>query len=183
MDAHMLIEVDHLSEVGREQVLALAEGRGYPLVSSHTGTGGTWTPAELRRVYALGGFATARPDDPAKLPERILELRGYGHGRYVGVGLGTDTGGFSTQPGPPAHAKARPLRYPFDGFVPGVRFARQRTGERSFDLNTDGVAHYGLLADLLADTRPQRRGAPALGVLFRSADAYVRMWERTGTSG
>ena len=31
----------------------------YPLVSSHTDTGGTWTRAELRRLYALGGFATA----------------------------------------------------------------------------------------------------------------------------
>ena len=40
----MLIEADHLSEKARAQVLAMAEARRYPLVSSHNGTGGAWTP-------------------------------------------------------------------------------------------------------------------------------------------
>ncbi|MFL5847951.1 MAG: hypothetical protein ACJ76M_01955 [Solirubrobacteraceae bacterium] len=55
-------------------------------------------------------------------------------------------------------------------------FDRQRTGERTFDLNVDGVAHYALFADLLADMRSSRRGSEAVAVLFRSAEAYLRTW-------
>lgn len=55
-------------------------------------------------------------------------------------------------------------------------FDRQRTGERMFDLNADGVAHYGLFADLLADMQRTRRGTEAVAVLFRSAEAYLRTW-------
>jgi hypothetical protein len=59
-----------------------------------------------------------------------------------------------------------------------VRFDRQRTGQRSFDLNTDGVAHYGLIADLLADAQQQPGGEQALRTLFGSAEAYLEMWGR-----
>src|SRR3954454_5875390 len=59
MDAHLLIEADHLSERARERVLTIAAQRHYPLVSSHTKTGGLWTDVDLRRLYALGGFAVA----------------------------------------------------------------------------------------------------------------------------
>src|SRR5947208_15738968 len=59
---HMLIEADHLSQKARSSVLAMAEAAHYPLVSSHTGTGGAWTPPQLRRLYAIGGLASARPD-------------------------------------------------------------------------------------------------------------------------
>jgi microsomal dipeptidase-like Zn-dependent dipeptidase len=176
---HMLIEVDHLSERARETVLAMAAARHYPLVSSHTGTGGEWTPSELRRLYALGGFATATPDQTPALVDKIIRFRRYRSAKhYFGVGLGTDTGGFSALPGPrAAAAAARPLRYPFTSYDGRVRFVRQRTGERSYDLNTDGVAHYGLFADLLADAEQQKHGREALRLLFRSAEAYLRTWE------
>jgi microsomal dipeptidase-like Zn-dependent dipeptidase len=174
MDRHMLIEVDHLSERAREQVLALAEARGYPLVSSHTGTGGKWDDSELRRLQAVGGFAAATLDDAVKLPDKVLALRRLG---FANVGLATDIGGFSSLPAPD---KEHPLTYPFLCQAGDVRLTRQRTGERTFDLNTDGVAHYGLLPDLLALTRQQPRGAEAVDDLFGSAEAYLRMWERAG---
>jgi microsomal dipeptidase-like Zn-dependent dipeptidase len=176
---HMLIEVDHLSERAREAVLRIAAARHYPLVSSHTGTGGAWTPSELRRLYALGGFATARPDLAPKLARTILRLRRFrSPSHFFGVGLGTDTGGFAALPGPRPDAAAHPLRYPFRSYDGRVRFVRERTGERTFDLNTDGVAHYGLFADLLADMQRQPRGAAAMRLLFRSAEAYLETWRR-----
>ena len=178
MDAHMLIEVDHLSEWAREGVLSIAERRRYPLVSSHTGTGGTWSASELRRLYAVGGFASATIDDAARLPGKVLAFRRYSPGRVPAVGLATDTGGFAALPGPDPSAASDPLRYPFRAFAGGMRFTRQRTGTRSFDINTDGVAHYGLLPDLLANVERRPRGRRALGVLFRSAEAYLQTWER-----
>jgi hypothetical protein len=175
----MLIEADHMSEKARARALEIAEARDYPLVSSHTGTGGVWTPAQLRRLYRLGGFASATPDTAPELARKILELRSHRAGkRFFGVPLGTDTGGFSSLPGPREGAGRDPLGYPFRPFRCKIRFGRQRTGERTYDLNADGVAHYGLFPDLLADVRGQPGGRRALRVLFRSAEAYLRTWER-----
>ena len=176
MDRHMLIEADHLSERARDSVLALAARRNYPLVSGHTHTGGTWTPAQLRRLHAAGGIASARLDVAPALARTVLRLQRYRpKGERLGVPLGTDVGGFSSLPGPRAGSARSPLRYPFRSA--GRTFARQRTGTRSFDLNTDGVAHYGLIADLVADMRQHGRSR-AVRSLFRSAEAYLRMWGR-----
>jgi hypothetical protein len=178
MDAHMLIEVDHLSERARLTVLQMAEARHYPLVSSHTNTGGFWTPSDLQRLYALGGFATARPDTAEKLAQTILSFQRYvPRGQFLGVGLGTDTGGFNSAPPPDPGAGAKPLHYPFRSYDGNVQFECQLAGPRKFNLNTDGVADYGLYADLLAYMRQQNGGDAATRLLFRSAEAYLRTWE------
>ncbi|MCD6016489.1 MAG: hypothetical protein K0R88_2573 [Solirubrobacterales bacterium] len=180
IDERILIEVDHLSEWARKRVLEIASRHDYPLVSGHTNTGGTWTPDELRSLYKLGGIATATPDAGPGLAAKIAALRGYqGRRHRAGVPLGTDTGGFSSLPGPRKDdAAADPLAYPFRSYDGKVSFDRQTTGERSFDLNTDGVAHYGLFADLIADMQRGDGGALATRSLFRSAEAYLRMWRR-----
>ena len=176
MANHMLIEMDHMSEWARESVLRMAKRRRYPLVSSHTGTGGYWTPDQLRQLYALGGMAAARADTAPALAARIGELKTYRSRRhFFGVGLGTDTGGFSSLPGPRPDAAQSPVTYPFRGYYCNVTFQRERSGTRTFDLNTDGVAHYGLIPDLLADMQ-QHGGGPAMRSLFRSAEAYLQMW-------
>jgi microsomal dipeptidase-like Zn-dependent dipeptidase len=177
MDNHMLIEMDHMSEWARESVLRMAQRRHYPLVSSHTGTGGFWTPDQLRQLYALGGMTAARSDQAPALAAKIRELGNYRSKRhYFGVGLGTDTGGFSSLPGPRSDASQTPVTYPFRGYFCKVTFQREQSGTRTFDLNTDGVAHYGLIADLLADMQ-QHGGGAAMRSLFRSAEAYLRMWQ------
>jgi microsomal dipeptidase-like Zn-dependent dipeptidase len=177
MANHMLIEMDHMSEWAREKVLRMAKRRRYPLVSSHTGTGGFWTPEQLRLIYRLGGMAAARADTAPALAAKIEELRGdRSKKHYFGVGLGTDTGGFSSLPGPRADAQESPVTYPFKALYCNVNLQRERSGSRTFDLNSDGVAHYGLIPDLLADMQ-QHGGTPPLRSLFRSAEAYLRMWE------
>jgi microsomal dipeptidase-like Zn-dependent dipeptidase len=177
MANHMLIEMDHMSELARENVLRMATRRHYPLVSSHTGTGGFWTPQQLRLIYRLGGMAAARADTAPALAAKIEVLktrRSKKH--YFGVGLGTDTGGFSSLPGPRQDAAQSPVTYPFKALYCNVRLQRERSGGRTFDLNADGVAHYGLIPDLLADMQ-QHGGGAAMRSLFRSAEAYLRMWE------
>jgi microsomal dipeptidase-like Zn-dependent dipeptidase len=176
MAEHMLIEVDHLSERARDEVLAMAARAHYPLVSSHNGTGGEWSAAELVKLYKVGGYASVTPDIAPKLAGKILRMARYRPG--FGVGIGTDTNGFASQPGPRPDAKQHPLRYPFNAYLGGVRFSRERTGTRTFDLNTDGVAHYGLVADLLADMQRTTTGRRALAVLFESAEAYLETWQR-----
>jgi hypothetical protein len=164
-------------------VFEIAERRRYPLVSSHTNTGGEWTPEQLDRLYALGGVSSATPETAPALVEKILRLRRPGAGwRGRSVALGSDTGGFAALPGPREDQGPR-LRYPFASFDGRVEFKRQRTGERVYDLNRDGVPHYGLFADLIADAERQPRGRRALRSLFGSAEAYLRMWERARRRG
>ena len=78
------------------------------------------------------------------------------------------------------------LSYPFYTFEPGAtgKFDMQRTGDRIFDYNFDGLAHVGLYPDMLADVRnlvAKESGAAVydyLDPLFHSAEAFVRMWEK-----
>lgn len=58
-----------------------------------------------------------------------------------------------------------------------------RTGTRTYNFNLDGLAHYGLLPDLLQDLRNIGLTPNDLAPLFRSADHYVRMWERAEAIG
>ena len=55
---------------------------------------------------------------------------------------------------------------------------RSRAGQRDFDVNVDGMAHYGLLPDLLQDARDVGVSDADLAPLLRSAEAYVQLWER-----
>jgi hypothetical protein len=174
-----LVELDHMSERARDEVLKMLERAGRPAVSGHNGTGGAWTTGQLKRLTALGGVASQTPESGARLAGAIAGRERYRTaGRLFGVGLGTDTGGFAALPGAPEDAAANPLHYPFRVAGGGILFDRQRTGDRTFDLNTDGVAHYGLVPDLLADMERRPQGRRAIGLLFRSAEAYLRMWER-----
>jgi microsomal dipeptidase-like Zn-dependent dipeptidase len=92
---------------------------------------------------------------------------------HVGPRYGDDAcGGDAAQAA--AEKRTQRLAYPFT--LPGLgRFDRQVTGQRTFDFNTDGLAHVGLMPDLLAELL-------ASGVdvepLLHSAAAYVQSWRR-----
>jgi microsomal dipeptidase-like Zn-dependent dipeptidase len=74
------------------------------------------------------------------------------------------------------------LAYPFT--LPGFgTFDRQVTGQKTFDFNVDGLAHIGLLPDLVADLTRLGLPAPYLDSIYRSAEAYVALWERVEGSG
>jgi len=49
---------------------------------------------------------------------------------------------------------------------------------RDFDINLDGMAHYGMLPDFLQDLRNIGLTAEDLVPLFRSAYDYVQMWDK-----
>ena len=51
-------------------------------------------------------------------------------------------------------------------------------GDRTYDFNVDGLAHYGLVPDLLQDVANQLHEARhlALDGVFKSANAYIDMW-------
>ncbi len=60
-----------------------------------------------------------------------------------------------------------------------MRFTQPTLGERAVDYGTEGMIHIGLLPELLEDARADAAGNDALlEPLFRSAEAYLRMWEK-----
>ncbi len=52
------------------------------------------------------------------------------------------------------------------------------TGNRYWDFNLDGLAHYGLLPDLLQDLKNIGLTTVQLAPLFGSAEDYIKMWEK-----
>ncbi len=55
-------------------------------------------------------------------------------------------------------------------------------GNRDYDVNIDGVAHYGMLPDFLQDVANSHPRAAEVGAyfkpLFSSAEDYIQMWEK-----
>ena len=53
-----------------------------------------------------------------------------------------------------------------------------RAIDRDFDVNLEGMAHYGLLPDWLQDVKNVGLDAQHLAPLFMGAEDYIEMWER-----
>lgn len=69
-----------------------------------------------------------------------------------------------------------PLTYPFT--IPEFgTFYKQTTGLKTYDYNVDGLAHIGLLPDMIADLLKVGLDEADLDPLFRGAQAYVDMWD------
>jgi microsomal dipeptidase-like Zn-dependent dipeptidase len=104
------------------------------------------------------------------------------------VGLGTDFNGFAGLPGPRfgpdaapggqrGPAPDNPVRYPFTAAT-GVRMDPSVIGQKAFVVNTDGLAHVGMLPDLIADLQAQGLTPTDLGPLLHSAEGYVALWDK-----
>jgi microsomal dipeptidase-like Zn-dependent dipeptidase len=50
---------------------------------------------------------------------------------------------------------------------------------RTFDINYDGLAHYGMIPDFLQELSVIGTPAEDMGVLFRSAEGTISMWEES----
>jgi len=182
----MLIELDHLSRRAYAEVFARLEETGYPAIGSHGNHFGG-------RLYQLGGVSKVRFNRCQKegepehiiheLTERVARLRDAG--AYVAEGFGLDMNGFAGYPKPRfgemsacAEPQLNPVTYPFESYAGDVRFTEPKIGERPLDFNTEGLVHLGLLPELIEDLRRGGASDEALEPLFRSAEGYIRMWER-----
>ena len=61
--------------------------------------------------------------------------------------------------------------------------SQQVTGFKTFDYNVDGLAHIGLVPDMVADLSRIGMDAHYVNSLFCSAEAYIRVWERAEALG
>jgi microsomal dipeptidase-like Zn-dependent dipeptidase len=180
IDKRILIEIDHMGDRVRDRTLDILEERAYPgVVSSH---GFLTSRRAEHRVVATGGMVNNFAAPARSWANRINNIAVYeNRDFYFATGFASDINGIANQPGPRGDATETPLIYPFTSVDGGVVFDRQVSGERVYDLNLDGVAHYGLYPDLIADMQQNAgpEGRQAVDILFRSAEAYLQMWERT----
>ena len=209
MKKGMLIDIDHMGQKTADATLDIAESFGYPVISGHTGIRGVGdgsdaensrTPVQLARLSKLHGMfglgsdgihstAWARYYQQAMIDMGYLnpdpQKATYENGA---IGFGTDLNGLVKGPMPGGTLPNGQPRVVYDN-----SFARSTSGSKSWDYNTEGVAHYGMLNEFVRDLRnapsngyigPQ---GVAMGVaggdlvdkhLFRSANYFWEMWER-----
>ena len=96
---------------------------------------------------------------------------------FFGTGFGSDINGLHSQPVPRANAAQNPVKYPFRSFDGGSVIDRQHSGTRVYDINTDGVDHYGLYPDWIEDLR-KVGGKQIVDDMANGAEAYLQLWAR-----
>lgn len=182
----MIIEVDHLPRRAYVRAFEILMEADYPAAGTH---GNTYDG----RIYQLGGISKVNlgrcgdPDRPGAMGDglraRIQLIRD--NGGYPAEGFGFDLNGFAGGPrprfGPNSECSApqsNPITYPFTSYRGDVTFTQPYLGERQVDFNTEGMLHLGLVPELIEDARRDGVTDEELEPLFRSAEAYLRMWER-----
>jgi hypothetical protein len=173
MQKRMVVDPDHLSQLARNQLLSLTESKRYSgLISSHS-----WSnKKDYPRIYDSGGVVTPSDNSTEGFYDDWKFLRSHRDRRYFyGIGFGADMNGFSSSAGP--LDEDHQITYPFKSFDGGVTIDKQRSGERVFDINEDGTAHYGLFPDWIEGLR-QYGGDAIVNDLANGAEAYLQMWER-----
>ena len=171
----MIVETDHLSMKARRQVLSILEGSKYPgVIASHS-----WgDPGSQKRLQKLGGIVGPISSVSTKFVEEWRAARANRDSRFFfGTGFGSDINGLHSQPVPRANAAQNPVTYPFRSFDGGSVIDRQRSGTRVYDVNTDGVDHYGLYPDWIEDLR-KVGGQQIVTDMANGAEAYLQMWAR-----
>jgi microsomal dipeptidase-like Zn-dependent dipeptidase len=181
----MLIEVDHLPQWSYVRAFELLEAADYPAVGSH---GRDYDG----RIYQLGGvsatgFGRCRDDgNPGSTVQGFIDKIQFiaDNGGYPAEGFGFDLNGFAGARGPRfgdgvcSTPQTDPITYPFRSYADDVEFTQPVIGDRTLDFNYEGLVHIGLLPELIEDARRDAASDADLEPLFRSAEGYIRMWER-----
>jgi hypothetical protein len=133
-----------------------------------------------RSILDLGGVVTPHAGGSFSFVEEWRKLRDWRNPDYFyGIGWGSDVNGFSRQGAPRKPLETDDVDYPFTGFG-GVTVRQQVSGKRTYDINVDGVDHYGLYPDWVEDgvELADADGAAFYRDLTRGPEAYLQMWER-----
>ncbi|MCW2968681.1 MAG: hypothetical protein JWM71_2453 [Solirubrobacteraceae bacterium] len=175
MDKGMIIDPDHMSVSARNATLDLLEAHRYSgVVSSHSWS----TPDAYPRIYKLGGIVTPIGSNSTSFVKDWKTLRPERDKRYYfGFGWGADMNGFHSSGAPRPDAAKDPVVYPFKSFDGKQTISRLTTGKRTWDINKDGVANYGLYPDWVEDLR-KVGGDKIVNDMARGSEAYLEMWER-----
>lgn len=175
MKRHMMLEIDHMSVKAADRALSMLEGAAYPgVLSSHSWMDLGWT----ERVFRLGGMSGIYDSAGPAFVQEAARTDALRTKYDKGIGLGMDMNGVGGWPAPRGADAPNKVEYPFRSVDGGAVLDRQVTGERTWDVNTDGAAHYGLMPDWIEDIR-RVGGTDAVHDLFQGARTYLDTWAAT----
>jgi hypothetical protein len=192
MKRGMVIEVDHMPRKTYKRAYELLVENDYPAVGSHGRNNNGL-------LYQLGGvsksnFGRCRSRaEPATMDDdfqaRIQMMRDKG--AFPAEGFGFDLNGFAGAPKPrfvekngcPDPQTDAGITYPFKSYAGDVTLEQPIVGNRTLDFNTEGMVHLGLVAELIEDVRRDGVSDEELEPLFKSAEGYLRMWEKSERRG
>lgn len=174
MDRHMMVEMDHMSVKSAGQTLDILEAAGYPgVLSSHSWSDAGWTA----RLYKLGGFKSGYPSEAAGFLSEWQAGQGLRAQYGKGYGFGLDFNGIGSHPN--GGTAPVPVSYPFTAADGSTVVDRQVSGQRTFDINTDGFAHTGLLPDYIEQLRLAGGGQALVDDIMSGAESYLQTWQAT----
>jgi hypothetical protein len=192
MKRGMIIEVDHFPRKSYKRAYELLVENDYPAMGTHGRNNngllyelGGLSKSNLGRCRSASESATM--DDGFQA--RIQLMRD--NGAFAAEGFGFDLNGFAGAPGPrfgdnsvcnEAQTDAG-ITYPFTSYAGDVTFEQPVVGNRTLDFNTEGMVHLGLVVELIEDVRLDGVTDAELEPLFKSAEAYLRMWEKSEARG
>jgi microsomal dipeptidase-like Zn-dependent dipeptidase len=181
----MIADLSHLPRKAYGRAYEILAQNDYPASDTH----GRDNNGVL---YTLGGisqsgFARCRDQNvPATSDDGFQNKlqRVIDNGGYPAVPFGFDLNGFAGAQAPRfgprgcTNEQRDPVTYPFTSYAGDVTFHQPRIGNRLLDFNTEGFVHIGLVAEMIQDVRGDGVSDAEIEPLFRSAEAYVRMWEK-----
>ena len=169
---HFLIQLDHMDSSTATSALAIATAHHYSgVISAHCCS----SPQLFKGIYATGGFISPPAEPaPAFVATWKADKAQSDPSYHFGFGWGSDMNGLADQPGP---AAGTPISYPFPSYDGKVTFTQEQWGDRTFNLNSDGLANYGMYADWLRDLQLVG-GNQMMADMFQGAEAYLETWER-----
>lgn len=168
----MSIEIDHMSAKAAAHTLEILEKEQYPgVVSSHSVMDESFEEPLTR----LGGFKVGYP---GPVQEHVEEWRRGKEDRRragnSGYGLGVDANGLGTRT--EAGYGERPIKYPFIAPDGKTRVYEQKSGERKFNINKDGLAHSGMVPDYIEQVRVNGGGSEYVAEVMNGAEEYLQFW-------
>lgn len=188
MKRGMILEVDHLPRKSYKRAYEILEENDYPAAGTHGRNNNG-------RLYALGGvssggFGRCRSGSTPgtmdnRFQDRIQLMRDMD--AYPAEGFSFDLNGFAGAPGPRFGDRAGcgdpqtddGITYPFTSYGGDITLEQPSVANRTLDFNTEGMVHLGLVAELIEDVRRDGATDEELEPLFRSAEGYLRMWEKS----
>ena len=188
-----VIDIDHAELSIKTKMLEItnAQTPKYPLISAHGAHGGL-SVKQAKDLLAGGGLIyPMKPNGKGHVDflNKLKPIWPADRGP-IPLGYGMDANGIADRAGPRG-AGSKPVQYPFtlfqgedwgsqfDGIAPiQVNLQTQPESGKTWPIDEVGTAHYGMMADYVEEVRLEG-GKEAIDALYRSAEAYIQMWEQT----
>ncbi len=200
MKKGFMMDIDHAAFRSKQLMLDYTAKTepAYPIISGHGGHGGI-SNAQAQQIIRQGGIIYPSNKNGKGHVDFIEKVRtqweASGTSRPLSVGYGADANGFRNLPGPRGMERINetaPVEYPFTLFegsdwgpqfdnIAPVTFdilAIPEENGKVWDVNENGMYHYGLIADIVEEIRIEG-GQEALDTFYNSAETFIQLWEQT----